>query len=485
MTSAMATGAGRRTKIPGLVKLAYGSGNMVYGVSNAAITTFLFFYYTAVMGVSGSLVGAAAAISLIADAFLDPLLGSWSDNLRSRWGRRIPFMIVGAPCVALALGLLFSPPTGASEGVLFAWLVGASIFLRFSTSAFAVPFNALGAEISDDYAERSSVVAYRWVFEVLGALLTVVLGYSVFLAGPKGMFGTGYHDLAWTAGAIVIGGGVVCILGTQRFAGGLPVTAADGAGLHRRLPREVAEVFRNPSFRILFAAMVVFFVAQGVAGSLGVHLNTFVWKMTPFQIQKTSFGLFLGLLIGVPVAPFIVKKFEKRTIFILGLLALAVAQSGLNGLRVLGIFTLKGEAVVMPLFINALFAGIGVTLASIAIGSMMADAADEHDYLFRGRREGLYFAGVGFAAKTAYGLGTLVAGIVLDLIGFPKALVAKGVLVDIAPGTLNGLATVAGPVAGVFSVIGILLMLFYRIDRKRHAVVVAALQARRLAAEPA
>jgi glycoside/pentoside/hexuronide:cation symporter, GPH family len=474
------TGAGAVTAP---VKLAYGMGQLVEGVSTTVIATFLFFFYTAVLGLSGSLVGAAAAASLIADAIADPLLGSWSDNTRSLWGRRIPFMAIGGPVVALGLGLAFSPPGGGSPLVLFIWLTAISVVLRFAISVFNVPFIALGAEISHDYTERSGVVASRIVFGIVGSLVAVILGYSVFLTGPGGLLrAANYRPFAWVAAGLVTVGGAVCVIGVGRFAARLPVTPADPLAMHRRFLGEVIEIFSNPSFRVLFATSVLLFVAQGVATTLGVHMNVFVWKMSSSQIQVTTLGYFAGLLVGVPVAPLLVRRMEKRTVLILGLLALCVAQGGLSGLRALGILTLSGGAAVLPLSINLFFAGVGVTCGGISVGSMMADAADEHDFLFAKRREGLYFSGLGFATKAATGLGALLGGIALDAIRFPRHVTGHTPSVHVAPETLTNLAIVSGPLVAIVSVVATLILIFYRIDRRRHAVVVEALQARRLAA---
>ncbi len=464
------------------IKLAYGAGQLVEGVSSTVIGTFLFFYYTAVLGLSGSLVGIAAAISLFTDAFIDPLIGSVSDNTRSRWGRRIPFLMFGAPAVALTLGLAFSPPAHSAPTVLFLWLTTASLGLRCFVSVFNVPFIALGAELSEDYAERSNIVAYRWVFYIFGLLATTLLGYRLFLAGPKGLLGAaGYAPLAWSTAAMVLFGGAVSVFGVRRFAASLPVSAPSAVAIHKRLLPELVEIFRNPSFRVLFAVSVLFWVAQGVANTLGLHLNTFVWKMTPPQISLTLFGYVFGLLVGVPLAPIMVRRFEKRTVLILGLVIICFVQGGLNGLRVLGIFTLTGAAVVGPLVINAVIGGIGATFATIAVGSMMADAADEHDYIFGTRREGLYFSGLGFAGKAATGLGALLAGFALDLINFPKGVAAHPEAAIVTPGTLAGLALVAGPFVALVSAVATGLMLLYRIDRARHEEVMRVLHERRRA----
>ncbi len=478
----MAAIAPHRPAVTIPVKLAYGMGQMVEGVSSTVISTFLFFYYTAVLGLPGSFVGLAAAISLLVDALIDPLLGSISDNTRSRWGRRIPYMTFGAPAVALGLGLAFSPPAHAPPTLLFVWLTVISLALRCFVSVFNVPFIALGAELSEDYAERSSVVAYRWVFYIVGLLGATVLGYLVFLAGPGGQLrAAGYPPLAWSTAAMVLIGGAVSVLGVRGFAARLPVTAKDTAALHRRLLGELAEIFRNPSFRVLFAVSVLFWVAQGVANTLGVHLNTFVWKMSPPQIFLTVFGYVIGLFVGVPLAPLMVRKFEKRSVLILGLAMICVAQGALNGLRVLGVFTLTGSAVVLPLVVNAISGGVGATFATIAVGSMMADAADEHDFLFRKRREGLYFSGLGFAVKASTGLGALLAGFALDLIRFPKGVASHAATVVIPPQTLAGLALISGPAVALLSAAATALLVLYRIDRRRHEEVMSELHARRRA----
>ena len=94
---------------PASVKFFYSLGQVVES-GYLAINGFIFFYYTAVLGLSGTLVGVALAISMCLDAAADPLIGSWSDSVRSRFGRRLPVMLIGAPLTMITMGLLFGPP---------------------------------------------------------------------------------------------------------------------------------------------------------------------------------------------------------------------------------------------------------------------------------------------------------------------------------------------------------------------------------------
>ena len=463
------------------IKATAGAGQLVESISTTVLSTFLFFYYTALLGVPGSLVGAATAISLAIDAVADPLLGSLSDNARSRWGRRAPFMLVGAPLVALGLGLLFSPPGGLSTAALFAWLVAVSLLLRFAVSIFQVPFLALGAELSEDYAERSSVVAWRTLFSIVGPLAVLMLGYGFFLGGKLGLRNAaGYAPLAWTAAVLILVGGAVAVLGVRRFAGELPVGARVDTVLHRRLFNELGEIFRNPSFRVLFAVSVLFFAAQGLANNMNQYMNVFIWQISSAQILVVTLFLFAGLIVGVPLGPILGRGLEKKAVVMLGLLIFCLAQGGLAGLRALGLFTPVGAAAVGPLSLTWFLAGVGLAFTTIASGSMMADAADEHDFLFGTRREGLYFAGLSFAGKAATGLGGLMAGVALDVIHFPRMAAAEAVARQLTPTMLTHLVWSAGPAAAAVSLVATGVLSFYHIDRRRHGEIAETLRMRRL-----
>ena len=96
-------------------RLLYGTGSVADGVKNTTFNTFLLFFYTQVVGLSGSMAGAAIFIALLIDAVTDPLLGSISDNARSRWGRRHPFIYASALPMALCFIGLFNPPRGGQS----------------------------------------------------------------------------------------------------------------------------------------------------------------------------------------------------------------------------------------------------------------------------------------------------------------------------------------------------------------------------------
>ena len=107
------------------------------------------------------------------------MVGSFSDNLRSRLGRRHPLMYVASVPLGFFLYLVFSPPAGLSEIGLFAWLVVFAIATRVSMAFYLVPWNALFAEFSDDYAERTSIITFRYLVGWIGGAHLHVLRVEV------------------------------------------------------------------------------------------------------------------------------------------------------------------------------------------------------------------------------------------------------------------------------------------------------------------
>jgi hypothetical protein len=141
-THASAADPGGAPRLSVREKSLYAAGDLADGITNVSLGTFLLFYLTAVCGLPGSLAGAAVAISLMVDAVVDPLIGYISDNTRSRWGRRHPYMFASAIPFAGALGMIYSIPAFESTWALFAYVVAVLIVLRVSFSTFVLPYAA-------------------------------------------------------------------------------------------------------------------------------------------------------------------------------------------------------------------------------------------------------------------------------------------------------------------------------------------------------
>jgi len=466
--SAVETGAPAvvtlRPSIP--VKFAYGLGQAVQSGGFDAALPLTFFYYTQVLGLSGVLTGIAVGLSLCVDAILDPLVGSLSDNIRSRFGRRLPLMVLSIPLVALGFGLIFSPPRGLEGPILFAWLLGTSLLARAATSLFNVPFIALGAELSDGYLERSRVVVWRTMIGLISVVAIILLAYRVFLTPPEGLFKlAAYPPLGWSVAGVLVVCMVACCAGMARYAMALPQAETTERSMLSRLPGEVKEIFSSRSFRILFFSCLLIMVAIGVNGTTGAHHNTYIWKIGTKEIELLTFVLLIGTLIGAPAAPALARWFEKRSVVMIGVTMLNLVWLVMPILWVSGLYRPSGPAAIPALLVMMVVAGIGIGLVLVAFPAMMADAADEHELRFHHRREGLYFSGITFAAKAASGVGVLLAGIGLDLMGMPEK---ANPALAIPPDALVRLVVVHGPLAAAISMIGVAMLWPYAISRVVH-----------------
>jgi GPH family glycoside/pentoside/hexuronide:cation symporter len=470
--------AAGQTPLSPLAMSLYSSGDLVDGVVSNAIGAFAFFYMNIVCGLSGSVAGALLAISIAVDAVMDPLIGYLSDNTHSRWGRRHPFMVGSALPVALGLGLFFSVPGQISGPVTFAYVMVVLLTVRIAMSGFTLPYGALGAEISTNYTERSTIVAYRTAFNNLGFCAVIILGYWVFLRGHAIYLRGSYAPMGWSLAAVALAGALVSALTTGRLRERIAhVPRGQGASLGR-FATELVDVFRNRSFLVLFLCILLFWAAQGVIAVLGLHASKYFWKLPPEVIGALPFVTLFGGVSGIGLAGLILQKVEKRLVSIWGLVIMCVIQTIGPPLRMLGWLPDHGMPLWLVLSGFLVVGGWCATAVGIAFISMLADAADEHELLFGSRREGLYFAGLTFSAKAAIGIGSAIAGVALDLIHFPRdpARLEAGV---IGPDVVRNLGMIAGPIAGLIALTSAVVLIGYRLDASRYAQIQAELAVRR------
>lgn len=460
-------------------KAGYGAGAMADGIVAAGFGFFLLFYLTAVCGMSGTMAGTAKLIALLVDAVADPAIGLASDRMRSRWGRRLPFMVGSLLPFAVAFGLLFSIPASLTGASQFIFVTGCLIVLRLSLSFFVLPFTAVGAEVTDDHRERASVVSYRLSFQNAGILFGVVLGLGVFMSGPTGLLQRdNYVPFAWTCAAAMLLTGLIAI---RAVRGALPrLHGPKSGGIHflSGFARELVELSRNRSFLLLFGTVLIYFLAYSAHVSLALHACRYFWKLDSWSIQLVLLATTLGPLLGAPISAFALRHIEKRTLSIGAFLAIAVFLIWPPLFQLYGPFALSPAEATAVLFVNGLLVGTAILIGGVGFQSMLADTADEHEWLFGVRREGLFFSGLTLAYKAASGLGGLIAGLALDAIRFPTNLATAGPELTIPNDVLEKLALISGPLPAAIAALAPLFLFGYHLTRKRHAQIIAELELR-------
>jgi Na+/melibiose symporter-like transporter len=409
-------------------RLAYGVGAVANGVKDNGLSYFLLLFYSQVIGVDSRLVSLALTLALVIDAFIDPVIGYWSDNLHSRWGRRHPFMYAAAAPVAIAYFLIWNPPVGWSEAHLFVYLLGTLIAIRVCFSLYEIPANSLAPELTSDYDGRSSLQAFRSYFGWTGGNAMSVFMFGVLFplfvtkAIPNGQFNPKAYGVY---GAIAAGLIFIAILATS-------------AGTHSRIPhlkapppkrkigvigifREIFETLSNRSFIALFTASVFGSIASGLSASMAFLLYTYFWKFTSQQASLITSGVFLSAVIGAVLAPIISKTIgKKKGAIIIGLIAFLGSPLPIV-LRLSGILPAVGSDFNFWLVFWTTVFDVGLIICyQVLSGAMMADLVEQAEVRTGRRSEGVFFAASAFIGKVVNGAGIIIAGLILATAGLAK-----------------------------------------------------------------
>lgn len=468
--------------IPFSSKFAFGVGQFAEGLKNTAFALFILFYYNQVLGLSGTLAGMALFIALLFDAVTDPLAGSLSDNLKSKMGRRHPFMYASAIPLALAFVGLFSPPEAMGQFGLFVWLTLFAILTRGAMTLYHVPHLALGAELTHDFHERTRIVAYRQFFGTFGNAAAVVIGLGYFFADDNGgrLSVENYTPYALTLGILMVVTIWYSAFGTRREIPYLSQSPTKPPGnIGRKLIREAKEAFTNRSFRWLFFGVLVVFVMSGVNAALDLYMFQYFWELKGTEMLWAQVAYMVGLMLGVFFTATLHKYTDKKFGVILGTGAWALFQLSPVVLRLLDWFPQNGTATLVYTLISMKFIqGIILQQAFISFGSMMADVADEHEYETGMRQEGIFFGAISFSAKATSGFGNFIGAVGLDVINWPTGTGIQ-TAADIPAQTLVNLGLLYGPIVAAFSIVSLWCYSKYGLTRERHAQILEALHERR------
>ena len=460
------------------IKVSYGVGQAAEGIKNAAFNVFVFFYYTQVLGLPTVYTGIAIGIALAVDSITDPLIGSLSDNWQGSNGRRHPFLYASILPLGLFFIGLFSPPE-LGEFALFAWLTVFSVGTRAMMTLYYVPHVSLGAELSDDFNERTEVVAYRYFFSYVGGILTFAIGFLIYF--PDTQFNDeAYTPFGITLSLLMMATILVTALGTRKRFLYLPASRINGEPVSvrtvlRKTLLEIRSAITNRSFRWLFSGVLIVFAMVGVDNALNLHMNTYFWELQGGGNLLFFAATPVGALLGTAIASTLTRWFDKKPSVIMGTLCWALCQVIPVVLRLLGWFPENGTTELLYSLIAIKFIqGLGVVQALVAFNSMVADVVDEHELITGMRQEGIFFSSVSFSNKMTSGIGTVAAGFALAFIDWPTGADVQTAS-DISAETIAWLGLIYGPIVSGFALVSAYCYSKYGLNRQRHAEIVEEL----------
>jgi GPH family glycoside/pentoside/hexuronide:cation symporter len=466
-------------------KVYQGVGALPEALKTFGFSTFLLFYYNQILGLRAFEASLAIAVALIIDAACDPLIGSFSDGLKTRLGRRHLLMYASALPIAVGLYLVFSPPPGLSEGPLLAWLFVTVVITNVSMSLFVVPWTALYAEFSDDYAERTAIVTWRYAIGWVGAIVFVFSIWSTIFAStpaysPGQLNPLAYGHFAPVIALTVAGAVLTTTLLTQ---GEIPFLLQPVSETPRfsvtAVWRDVASTFGNRDFIILFVSALITAGITGTTDTLGTYTVTFFWGLGPEQLRWFQVSI-LGALLAFLTLGRIEALFDKKPVIRGSFALLLIDGIVVTGLRLLDLMPPNGSNLLLGiLIVNEIVRIYLTTLVGIMFVSMLADTIDLQELATGRRQEGVFAAALAFSGKATAGVGALVGGFLLQHVVLWPAH-ADPRTVDVH--SVMRLGLVAGVLVPCLLIAPLILAGAYRVTRERHALTRQELDRRRAVA---
>ncbi len=451
-------------------RIAYGFGGLPDGIKNNGFDYFLLFFYSQILGMSAPLVFAALMTALVFDAVSDPVVGYWSDNLRSRFGRRHPYMYAAVIPIGLAYFFVWNPPSGLEGNALFPWLLALTILTRLCFTLFEVPHNALAAELTEDYNSRTSLMSFRYFFAWVGGLSVQIFLLFFMLkpseSNPSGYFNLpGWHTYGLVAACLIFFGVLATSLGTHAHIPNLKSAPPKRDMTIRRVFGEIFETVSNPSFRALFLSTLFGLLATGIAATLNQYINGFFWGFTTTQTAGLTVAVYISAVLALIIAPVAGAALgKKRAAIIIGLTAFTIAPAPVVA-WLFGLLPEKGSEALYTIILVVTIIDVALIIAyQMLAAAMVADIVEDSELQTGRRSEGVFFAGISFIRKLSRGAGMFVATMILTVAAIQEGARPE----DVSEESLRMLGWGYALTLITVWMLMILCLSFYRISKDSH-----------------
>ena len=470
--------AGAPARLSFWTKLAYGSGDWGMASYNTLRQIFYAIFLTDVVGLDPRLASVAVLIGVVWDAVNDPLVGTFSDHVRTRWGRRRPFLLLGAIPFALVFLLLWWAPPWQSQFALMVHVTLAYMISDTVQTLVIVPYLSLTPEITPDYDERTALTGYRMFFNLVASLATAVAAPMIIDTTLRAGLSSqqGYLVTAALFGGLAALPFLVMFFVIRERADDL-AKEADPVDL-RRIARTL---WGNVPFRFatllnmlnwitfdLVALMLPFFLVYWVAGGdLLAQVDLFGVDLA---IESAVLGvMFIVAVAALPLWAWMAGRFEKRTAYIVGMSFWAVVQCA--------ILLIQPGQVALVLGL-ALLAGVGVSTAHVLPDAIFPDVIEWDELRTRRRHEGMYYGAKNFIRKLTGALAIFIALQTLGWSGYQSPPETATSFAQPAS-ALQAIRIMTGPIGALLLLGAALVAWRYPLTRERHRRVRRLLERRR------
>lgn len=422
-------------KLPFWRVALYSSASAGLNILGITISTWLLYFYAPPPDsgrptyMPAVMMGILLLIATFWDAIIDPFIGHYSDTLRSRWGRRRPFLMFASPFILLGAILLWTPPSETNYALNAAYFMVIILIYHTSYSLVGIPYDASMPEMAPETHARLGLSYWKGFFGIIGVLIGSLVAAPLFESiGAVAM------------GAVVGGVGVVTIyitlFGLRETTRpiGETMSAMDG----------LKATFQNKQFLILFFSTISVHVAYQMVLANFPYFVTLVLKGTEGDVGIYQGVLIIFIALTGPVWTWLNHKYSQRTLLNASMLLLGIifALGFLIG-------ALDGATITIQAYIFVALVGTALGGYLILIYAMMGNVVDYDELITNRRREAIYYGTFSFAIGLGTSVGTLILPVLLENFGYTQA---------------NPLGVrLAFPIMAVFVLVGFFIFQKYRI----------------------
>ncbi len=436
-------------------KIGFGVGDLASNLVFQLTVIFLLFFFTDIMGISPFFAGTILLVARIWDAFNDPMMGLIVDKTKSKHGNARVFLLYGSLPLALSTVLLFTvPPFGLTGRMIYALVV--YLIWGMLYTLVNIPYSALTAQLTTDPDERTSLSSIRMIFMLIAVILVSVVAEP--LAASFETLKEGYFTVALLFSFGSFAAFLVCFVLTKTPQTTVPHSSSSDYKL-----REIWSILGSNKPLLILAL-----------SSLVGNTAIFMRETAAIYYVDNNLGdsgllpVFLGvvvisMVIANCIIPAIARKLDKKNTMIYG------AIIGIIG----SVAFLFVPPTNLPLIlVSAAISSMGLSAISTLGWAMIPDTIEYGEYKNGKRAEGISYAVFSFSQKLATAIGGFFVGIVLEVSGYNSELAVQGEKV------LQGNLWIIAILPAILTVISIVAIIAYPINRKYHAKMVKELEKR-------
>ncbi|MGE5463612.1 MAG: MFS transporter [Syntrophothermus sp.] len=422
-------------KLPFWRVALYSSASAGLNILGITVSTWLLYFYSPPpdsgrpVYMPAVTMGVLLLLATFWDAAIDPFIGHYSDTLRSRWGRRRPFLMFASPFILIGAILLWTPPSQTHYALNAVYFMVIILIYHTSYSLVGIPYDASLPEMAPETHARLGLSYWKGFFGIVGVLIGSLVAAPLFES-------IGAVAMGAVVGVVGVATIYITLLGlreTDRPVGD-PMPALEG----------LKATFQNKQFLILFFSTLSVHIAYQMTLANFPYFVTLVLRQTEGDVGILQGVLILFIAITGPVWTWLNRKYSQRTLLNASMLLLGV-------ISVFGFFigALEGLPIAVQAYLFVALVGTALGGYLILIYAMMGNLVDYDEMLTHRRREAIYYGTFSFAIGLGTAVGTLILPVLLDRFGFTRA---------------NPLGVrLAYPVMAVFIFIGYFVFQRYRV----------------------